>query len=504
MLRLLACGLLPLLSWVGPAAAQGGEQSTPATQPTTPAATQPAATASAPAGPKYERNRADDDFRYLDGPPGSYKPDLFDPLKRIHLGNDFTLRLGGEARGRVEAVTHRRLGSNEGNRPGQFPTQDTYFLHRYYYHADFQYRKLARFFVEGVSAWIEDRDMTAVPNPTDRFDAHQMFADLRFLGEDVPLTLRFGRQELSYGNERMVGTGDWNNVRRAWDGVKVFWADEKLSVEGFFAHPAEIRPRRPDWYDETIDFYGLYSTYKFLKDHGLDVYSFAVRNDDAYTNANYRTGDVGDLSNYTLGSRLWGSRALGPGLVDYENELAGQWGKASGDTIQAWLWSFYGGYTQTKWPWKPRLGFGVDYASGDEDPFDDIHQTWNPLFPTAHRHLGYLDVVGRQNIWSENVNLTLKPTDRVTTQVAWYNYSLVHRKDALYNKAGGVIRRFPYGGVGAQVGNEIDLTVTWQLDAHASMLFGYSHFWTSGGFFNRRNQPEEDPDLFYLQYQYKF
>ena len=33
------------------------------------------------------------DFRYLEKP--GYEPDIFDPMKRIHLGDDFLLTLGG-------------------------------------------------------------------------------------------------------------------------------------------------------------------------------------------------------------------------------------------------------------------------------------------------------------------------------------------------------------------------------------------------------------------------
>ncbi|MHC4797156.1 MAG: alginate export family protein, partial [Planctomycetota bacterium] len=181
-------------------------------------------------GPKYAPLRYDDDFSYLDGPEDSYKPDIFDPIKRIHLTEDLTLRLGGEIRGRLEAVTHKRYGA-------EVPTQDTFFLHRYYYHADFKYRKLARLFIEGISAWVEDRDATPIPVPEDRFDIHQMFIDLRFLGQDVPLTLRFGRQELQYGKQRLISPLDWANVRRTWDGVKVFWQDENWNIDTWYVRP---------------------------------------------------------------------------------------------------------------------------------------------------------------------------------------------------------------------------------------------------------------------------
>src|SRR5438477_12344041 len=46
-----------------------------------------------------------------------------------------------------------------------------------------------------------------------------------------PLTAKIGRQELIYGDERLIGAFDWNNVGRVFDAAKVryevpdFWVD---------------------------------------------------------------------------------------------------------------------------------------------------------------------------------------------------------------------------------------------------------------------------------------
>jgi hypothetical protein len=38
-----------------------------------------------------------------------------------------------------------------------------------------------------------------------------------------PLSLKVGRQELSYGEERLVGVNPWNNIGRTFDAVKAHW-----------------------------------------------------------------------------------------------------------------------------------------------------------------------------------------------------------------------------------------------------------------------------------------
>ncbi|MCH7686971.1 MAG: alginate export family protein [Planctomycetes bacterium] len=141
-------------------------------------------------GPKYFGLRFNEDWSYLEGPADSYEPDFFDPIKNIGLGHDWRVSFGGEVRARIMSETNNRgFGAIE-------PAQDTYLLHRVFLHADVKYGTQFRFFVQGINAMVEDRDFAALGIDENRFDFQQVFADMRVLGEDVPLTLRVGRQDL--------------------------------------------------------------------------------------------------------------------------------------------------------------------------------------------------------------------------------------------------------------------------------------------------------------------
>ena len=203
-----------------------------------------------------------------------------------------------------------------------------------------------------------------------------------------------------------------------------------------------------------------------------------------------------------MGSRFWGKTAIGEHVWDYDTELAGQWGQAAGDTVCALMWSADTGYSINNCPMKPRIGIGIDYASGDGNPDDNRHETFDHLFPLGHDDFRYLDQIGRQNIWAQNVNLTLKPHKAVTTRLAWHTFWTDKNMDALYNAGGARVRRSPTGDIGDESGHELDLTLLWKIDPHASILFGYSHLWTSD--FISGTGSDEDPDLFYLQYRYQF
>lgn len=443
----------------------------------------------AKAGPKYLDLRYDEDFSYLGAESGSYREDYFDPIKYIELADNWHLTLGGEFRMRLEAETNKAFGATE-------PAQDTFLLHRYFLHADLHYRDLFRVFVQGVTAFDEERNLAKRAIDENQWDVHQAFFDARILGGSVPLTFRLGRQELSYGNQRLISPLDWANVRRRFDAAKLIWKVNDWQLDAWFARPVIVDRVRADSWNEDFDFYGSYFTYTGWKNHGLDAYCFYTDKNSATVNVNGRRGEE---HRYTLGSRFWGKQVG----WDYETEVAGQWGKWAGDTIQAYSVALDGGYTLSESAWKPRVGAGFDWASGDDDPRDSQVQTFDQLFPLGHKYFGYIDLVGRQNITAINVNVSAWPVEKkVKTSAAYHVFRLSEDEDALYDAGGRALRRDRSGESGRRVGQELDLTVDWQPNVHSSVLFGYSHFWS--GKFISDTGPREDADLFYVQYRFRF
>lgn len=451
---------------------------------------EPADKSAAPkAGQKYLNLRYDEDFSYLDGEPGTYREDLWDPIKNIHLTDDWRLSIGGQVRYRWEHETNKTFGAVD-------PTSDSFSLHRWFLHGDFKYQNSFRVFVQGISAFDEERDLPRRGIDENKWDLHQLFFDVKPLGDDLPLTLRVGRQELDYGNQRLVSPFDWGNIRRRFDGVKLFAKGNTWDVAMWWVRPVPVQRKQRDRYNEDFEFYGLYATYKGIENHGLDLYFLAIDDDGNPMSPN---GKIGDRDIYTLGTRFWGKT----GDWDYETEIAGQWGNWAGDTVQAWAFTVNGGYTFKEVACKPRLGVGFDLATGDDDPFDSTVGTFDQMFPLGHKYFGFLDLVGRKNINALNFNLTAWPVPKkVRTAAAFHTFWLNEKDDALYNAGGAPGRRDVTAKSGREVGRELDLTVLWKLDHHSAMLFGYSHFWEQDFIVNTGTS--EDADLFYVQYKYKF
>ncbi|MCH7526111.1 MAG: alginate export family protein [Planctomycetes bacterium] len=441
-------------------------------------------------GPKYFNLRFDEDFSYLGADEGSYQSDFWDPIKHIRLDDDWSLSIGGEFRLRVESRSNAAFGARA-------RTSNTQQLYRWMLHFDLKYRNSFRVFAQGIVAHAEDQDTGFNSLNENHGDLQQLFVDFRPYGEDSTFVVRIGRQELQYGNERLISPFDWASTRRRFDAVKLMYTMGDWSIDGFYAKPVVIKREQGDDFNEGFDFGGLYATYSGIENHGLDVYALAVDRTQDTRNAN---GSVGDQSVFTLGSRFWGMC----GAFDYEAELAGQWGKWAGDTVQAWSWTVDGGYTFDQDACKPRIGAGFDWASGDKNPFDRKVGTFNQLFPDGHRYFGLLDLVGRQNVNALNVNLSAWAVPKkVKTVLAYHTFWLNADKDSLYNAGGAPTLRDASGRAGEQVGQELDVSVSWKLDAHSNLLFVYSHFWNNS-FVHGVVGDDDDPDLFYVQYQYKF
>jgi len=480
---LAGAGIVPA---IGDDSVQRATASTPATLATdTPPSTRPATGWE----PQFFGLRYNEDFSYLEKHPEARRGDPLMHLKNIDLGDRWRLDLGGEFRLRVENRANRTFGLV----PRTANTQQNY---REMVHVNVKHGKLFRLFAQGIVAHVEDQDGPFQPTQENHGDLHQLFADYRLFGEDVPLTLRLGRQELYYGHDRLVGAFEWVSTRRRFDAAKLFYTSERWDIDAFWARPVVVERKGGDDWNDDYNFYGIYNTFKRLKGHGLDLYFFGVDRSDLTRNPN---GHLGGRSTYTLGTRLWGTT----GPWDYDTELAGQFGRWAGDHVQAWFWEADAGYT-FKHACKPRIGAGFALATGDDNPNDRHVGTWDQLFTYDHVCISIQDLIGRQNITRTYVMFDVWPVpDKLKASAYFHVYWLNADTDFYYDAGAVPIIRDSFGHHGSELGQALEIVLEWKLTRHASMMFGFSHFWDDQ-YFHRMIESDDDPNFFFVQYQYKF
>lgn len=431
----------------------------------------------------------DFDYRYLDDPKNQ-DFDLFDPIKRFRIGDDWLLSSGGQISSRYMNEGNSRLGR----------VRNTYDLFRVRTYADLWYRDNVRLFAEFIYADSIGYELTPLPIDRTRADILNLFADLK-VGEvnEAPVYLRIGRQELLLGSQRLISTLDWSNTRRRFDGVRLMTSSEKIDFDLFWVQPVIQNASKLDSVDHNQNFAGAWLTYRPQKGEFLDFYWLFLDN----TNRTTQMGvTINPQNSHTFGTRYTGSRN---GFL-WDAELMGQFLERGQSNGFAGATATGVGYNWADAPMNPTFWLYYDYASGTRNPgANNNYSTFNPLYPFGHYYLGWADLVGRQNIQDLNMHLYLYPTNWITCWLQFHRFWLAERRDALYNAGGNAIRRDATGRAGNDVGSEVDFVVNFHLTKHADFLVGYSRLF--GGDFlknTRGNTGSINSDLFYLMTSYRW
>jgi len=438
--------------------------------------------------------RFNEDWSVLRGVDLGTTDDPLDRLKFIPLTSDGSvwLSLSGQVRERAEYFRHFLFGASEPK------DTDAYLLSRFRLSADLHVTPYLRMFVEGKSSMALDRDLQGGRTTAfvDEVDLLNGFVDAMIpLGDRASVTLRGGRQELIFGSQRLVGPGDFTQVPRSFDGGTAIVRIADWTIIPFWAEAVPI-VQKYRFNESTSDhkLFGIFSTGPLhLLPVNLDLYWLGVDNAAATFN-----GTAGREHRQTLGGRAVGK--IGQTPLDFEVEGASQFGSVGRGNIAAWMLTTVLGYALPIPQVSPRVYLEFDYASGDQRPGGTVG-TFNQLFPNAHSFLGYMDYIGRQNIISASGGLIMTPLRDLTLSLQQYFFWRASDRDALYNKAGAVLRSGT-GTTARYVGAEMDLLATYNVTRHLQFYAGYSHFFT--GEFIRKTGPSRDSDFLYGAIQYTF
>jgi hypothetical protein len=409
-----------------------------------------------------------------------------------------------------------------------------YFMDKLRFHIGYA-DKWFNAYVEGRSSveWGDERaayaNNPAVPGTakyvgsgpeTDSIDLNQAYITIGN-HKEFPLSLKVGRQELIYGEERLIGAFGWNNIGRTFDGAKLRYQSENFAVDLFGTRPVIPEDDRFNVSNDYEYFSGIYLTTPIVPKNSLEVYLLS-RNASAQAIAaeprpQFPQASARDI--FTLGFRLK-SKPGEFGGWDYTVETAGQLGNykdlrlgANSKRLdqQAYMAVLQGGYTFTNAWASPRLGLEYSFSSGDSDPKDGQHETFDNLYPTNHKFYGYMDFIPLQNIHDVRAIFQLKPHKQVSLSLEGHAFWLADTHDNFYNVSGtprGGIATTPGNGYGINpnyssfVGNELDLTVGYSMTKYALLEAGYGHFFTGDYVKQSLSAPafgSRDADYVYLQ-----
>ena len=424
---------------------------------------------------------------------GAAQDRFWSHLKDNPLG-PLRLDFGGQVRLRYE---HDDQFSVKGYAPD---THDQFLLERVMLEATLRYGPRGRVFLQLRDAHVfgtrlGEADFTGNNPFTDHLDIRQAFAEWLRIGGS-PLGVKVGRQQISYGDQRVFGPGQWGNTGRwYWDVGMLTLDTNYLALDVWAGRPVRSRPEK--WPDRPAPDPTAVVAYARVKrlPLRLDVFYALKYNGKGDTPGERGAGDLVSSSVGLQAAGLW--RRL-----DYSGTFVAQLGAYGQDTLRAFGASGTLGVTLPL-PWQPRLAALVTWGSGDRNPTDGVHGTFDGVFGGADiMFYGYLNLFMWANLRDYEANLHLQPARTLRVHVQYHYFTIDAARDAWYSTSLKAVRQDATGAAGIALGHELDARVIWTLWGRLELMAGYGRFFP--GTFVATTGPAPAANWFFGQTSYSF
>lgn len=303
-------------------------------------------------------------------------------------------------------------------------------------------------------------------DPGSSFGVHQAYGEYRTGGSFV----RVGRQEVAYGDERLVGPLDWASGARAFDGIR---GHAQLGKVGLDAMGAMIAPQATYTYPGPVpaptatsagDFFGA-GQLSVAASEGMHLeLLYLYRRDRADANSATRNRRI------NAGSvRVFGSPARG---LRYAAEGVFEWGEVNDARFIAYAAAadiFY----STQAANVTTVSAGGALASGERA--GRVGEFEN-FFPTNHKFYGFSDLVGWRNLIEGHVTVNQRLASHPLTLAVSGHAFFLERTDARWTNAVGGLVAAAVPGSGRFLGAELDVSGSYRFGELVSLTGGYSIF----------------------------
>ncbi|HEY6292747.1 MAG TPA: alginate export family protein [Terriglobia bacterium] len=331
----------------------------------------------------------------------------------------------------------------------------------------------------------------------DVFDLNQAYVELRDK-ENGWFSLKTGRQELYFGDERLIARSNWSNATRSFDAVRLTLRSEEYGIimDTFASSVVKDYPTSFDKVLPGQNFYGVnVGVTKLLPKATVEPYVYLKTLPDV-TGADKKPGNE---RLYTTGLRVSGTI---PGGFDYRARYSYQSGHLADNSIRAS--AYYGilGYTLPS-RFEPRFSIEYNYASGNKAIGSSVTGTFDQLYPTIHQWRRLTDLFGEENIKDLKPGFDFRPAKKLRVYLVYSDLSLASRYDSLYSNTGSVLVKVPKGGaLSTAIGNELDGWGTYDINRRLQIGAGYGRLFA--GQFLKQNSGGADSSYPYAFLDYNF
>ena len=394
------------------------------------------------------------------------------------------MRFGGESRVRYEGFTGSGFRHN---------SDDDHVLTRLRINFTVRPSRRLVFVIQGQDARVFLSGIQPVPTTyQDKVDLRIAYVEIG--AEKDLFAVRAGRQEMDFGEQRLLGYNGWRNSAQSFDAVRLIVRHGGVRFDIFASAPVQIQDR----FSRIVpgnNIHGVYGSiperrWKFtIEPYALWRLSPAWR---------VEAGGFGRLDVKYPGAHVFGA----VGALDYDSEIAAELGHSGTDRVRAWAGHWRAGYTRRAGPIGTHWFGEYNHASGDRDPHDGFQGGFTAPYPSVHDRYGLADQVGWKNIHHvrSGVELALGRGWQLIPNI--HNYWLASRMDGLFSPSNTELTVVEKGARSNRVGWEADLSAAWSITKLLQTGFGYTRLFP--GAFLREATPGVAYNYGYCFVGYRF
>lgn len=287
-------------------------------------------------------------------------------------------------------------------------------------------------------------------------------------------SLKTGRQELSYDDERIFGPVSWKQQARSHDAMLLKYADSTFTAHLIGAYNQAAENNIATSYSGITNYKEMYFLWlnKKIKDFSVSVLEL--------TNGYQSPVAVNSTRfSYTAGTHIEYKKDAIFASMRYYNQGGVD---ANKKDIQSYMTGFDFQYTLKK---KIMIGIGGEILSGQSQTdtakaYKEVTHHFNPFYGTGHKFNGYMDYFyagsGHANIGLNDFYLKTKYKAE-KWWVAFDIHQFMAGADVLDSKK--LLQTGKYETMNSNLGTEVDLTFAYNFNPNFTLQAGYSHLFAT-------------------------
>ncbi len=320
----------------------------------------------------------------------------------------------------------------------------------------FDYKKgnlMAYTSIQDIRTWGDEEQSKDIPG----LSVNELWIQLSLKNN---FSVKLGRQELVYDDQRLLGNADWSNATRSHDALLLKYINQEKK---FYWHlgAAFNQNGEPlfgtDYNLKNYKFLGFYWVKKEFENSSLSA--LAIVN--------------GLNSTVPTSKKVKASFTVGP-LYNFQNKnfkaiLGGyyQAGKTENNLLlSAYMLNAYGELHNKK----IFAGIGLDYLSGSSDnTSSNRSQSFSTLYATNHKFYGYMDYfinipadTKQRGLIDPYLRIGITPYKNFKTTIDLHHFYLANENNSGAAKTG------------KRLGDEVDLVLEYQASSIINLQLGYS------------------------------